>query len=259
MPNRHSLILKFLFVVLFIVIGIYVYYLKDRFGLYVLNQNHPPKPLAVYQTGQDVRKEPNVDLGFISFYLELSPEAEITAGNGCLKIKDLDKRLMINWPIVAGEEPAASDPEVAKQEQAIAEAGSLVHFNRDVATQNIDASIFFCTSTEYDRKKLLVEARVMQSLVSMGGSQSFYIGKTFDAIVTEYPDIHLSDIHWATKQTKAPDQRQSGVINLFGKKDKSTVWKMQFVQSLVVRPPAGLLSGAEMKSRVEKAKRSVVH
>jgi hypothetical protein len=103
----------------------------------------------------------------------------------------------------------------------------------------------------------LVEARVMQSLLSVGGTSSFFTGTTFDAIVTEYPDIQMSDIHWATKQTTTPEKRQSGVINLLGKKDKSAAWKVQFVQSLVVRPPARLLSGGEMKLRVEKAKRPV--
>lgn len=237
-------------------IGIYVYFIFDRIELYVANKRYPPSPMPQYVPAVQEAPQANVDLGFISFFLELSPQATIKEGKGCVIIKDQGKSLMINEPIVELEEPLPIEADELRRHSSILNRhGTLVRADLAASTLDVDLSILFCSTAEFENQKTLMEMRIMQGIMAnpLGGKE-FYSSPTVDAIISKSERLKVQEIYWSTKAGPAESQ-MSGVIVLIHKGETPDgKWRDQFIRSLVVHDKSRRIRTAEMAARLEKIK-----
>jgi len=235
-------------------VGIYTYFILDRIELYVANKRYPPFPMPQYVPAVQDTPQANVDLGFISFFLELSPQATIKEGNGCVTIKDQGKSLMINVPMIESEEPLPIEADDLRRHRSMLNNhGTLVRADQAASTLDVDLSILFCSTAEFENQKTLMEMRIMQGIIANPmGRKEFYSSPTVDAVISKLERHDMQEIHWSTKHGP-PEQQMSGVIMLGNKCDTSDgKWRDQFIRSLVVHDKSKRITPAEMAARLEK-------
>lgn len=237
-------------------IGIYIYFIFDRIELYVANKRFPPSPMPQYVSAVQEAPQANVDLGFISFFLELSPQSTIKEGKGCVIIKDPGRSLLITVPIIESEEPLPIEADELRRHRSILNNhGTLVRADQAASTLDVDLSVLFCSTAEFENQKTLMEMRIGQGLIANPmDRREFYSSSAMDAIISRSERLKVQEIYWSTKAGPAEEQ-MSGVINLIHKGDTSNgKWRDQFIRSLVVHDKSKRITPAEMAARLEKIK-----
>lgn len=242
--------------VILIVFGLIIYWLftSKRFGLYCQSNLLPHVTLDDYKCVGPPPPSPNVDLGHISFYLELSSKASIKVTNDGVMIKDLGKSLVIHEPVVVVEEQLPQEPDNLLVEQIIRNNyGTLTRATVAALALKIDLSVLFCSTPRYEKLRTLFMLR-------QGYADTIYrsscIRKTpsFLALITDHSEMQLQSIWWSTLEGPIENQ-MSDIINLSYKGDTSDgKWRDQFIRSLVVHDKSKRITPAEMAARLEKIK-----
>src|SRR6266436_5810923 len=103
MTTRKRDILLWSLAIVISMAAITFYFRGDRLAFYLNTKDIPSSPLGNYDADSDTPVTPNVDLGFISFHLELSPEATVKKSESTITVKDQGRTLVINLPEIFEE------------------------------------------------------------------------------------------------------------------------------------------------------------
>lgn len=241
--------------VILIVFGLIMYWLftSKRYGLYCQSNLLPHVTLDDYKGVGPPPPSPNIDLGHISFYLELSSQATIKVTNHGVMIKDAGKSLAIHLPTVVLEEQLSPEPDNLLFEQIIrTHYGTLTRATVAALAFKVDLSVLACSTAHFEHLQTLLQIR--QGFASDYLDSTIYRSPTFEALITDRTELQVLSIWWSTLEGPIENQ-MSDIINLSYKGDTSNgKWRDQFIRSLVVHDKSKRITPAEMAARLEKVK-----
>jgi hypothetical protein len=253
MTNRHRNILYAAGAVMLAGMLMYVFSIEDRIRFYFQTRNLPLAPLTSFNADA-TSMSPNINLGFIGFYLELSPDASFKKNQSTLTIKDHERTLVINLPELLGEmklDPNHSD-DLQDFDRLTEKYGNIVRARKAAYEYSSNLSVLFCSDDDFRCYKSLV---MMRLIPAPAYEKCEYISTPqFDASITTYSKGKLADITWCTSQGKRKDQRQGVILLTDTNLLQNSNWSKQFISSLVVHPQGEIPSIDEMATRLERLK-----
>jgi len=241
-----------------VMFGLTAFFLRDRIYFYLNTKDIAASPLGIFNPDYRTPTKPNVDLGFISFHLELSAGATIKKSDSGITIKDQGRTLVINLPEIFAEmQPNPNYPDdIPELDRLIDKYGNIVRAQQAAFGLKSDIGVLFCSESDFKCYQSLLMMRLVPT--PLYENQEFYATSSFDAIIDTIRSKQgkFYSITWSTKQGKRIDQRR-GVIMIGDKlPPKETSWPNQFIYSIIIHPKGNILSVDEMVTRIEKLKQS---
>jgi len=236
--------------------GLTLYFLRERINFYWNTRDILASPLSMFEQGIEQPVKPNVDLGFISFHLELSPEATIKKSESTITVKDQGRTLVINLPEIFAEmQPNPNYPDnVQEFDRLIEKYGNIVLAQKASHDFKCDIGVLFCSENDFKCYQSLLMMRLVAK--PPYEKQEFYTTSNFDATIDTLGTKNgkFASLTWSTRQGNRKDQRR-GVIMIGDKSSaQDTNWPSHFIHSMIVPPKGDILSVDEMATRLEKLK-----